>query len=328
MKTLIFDGNHLLFRCLYIGKQNCLDNDWNFIRYLFLNSILSSQKRFKGDEIVIAFDSGTNWRKEIFSEYKANRKGTRDPDINLTSFFEFVNGFAKEELRIFPFKVIKSKYAEGDDIIGALCKELDGEIVIISSDKDFKQLLRLDNVQIYDPIKERLIEVDDPERFLLIQTIMGDKADNVPDINATKIYSDEFKNFAFNLTSGKSLDSLSRKDKLKIEKEFLTCHGIENMAKWKTGRIGEKTAEKIIDGNHKKLKLNDVLESPRFKFNKILIDLTMIPQELTRVICNKYKSQKVTFNEESIIIYLREHLMKEFQKEFHILRTFFEILGK
>ena len=87
---------------------------------------------------------------------------------------------------------------EADDTIAYLTKhtqyDLDGEVVIVSTDKDFLQLVS-DNVKVFSPTKKKMynrqVVFDEfgiwPENLLLYRTLDGDKSDNIPGIRGCGI---------------------------------------------------------------------------------------------------------------------------------------------
>jgi len=62
-----------------------------------------------------------------------------------------------------------------------LSEHIENKIVIISSDRDFKQLISK-RVKLYDPIRKEKLVCEDVNRFLKIKILMGDKSDNIPSI--------------------------------------------------------------------------------------------------------------------------------------------------
>ena len=97
--------------------------DENLIRHMVLNIIRSHVKMFKRDygEIVLCCDSKKYWRKEYFPYYKAKRKATRDAsDLDWQQVFVILNAIREELKKYFPYKVIEIEGAEADDIIGVL----------------------------------------------------------------------------------------------------------------------------------------------------------------------------------------------------------------
>ena len=54
--------------------------------------------------------------------------------------------------------------------------------LIISGDKDFKQLQKYSNVSQYSPIQKVMVVEDNPIRYLHEQIIKGDRSDGIPNI--------------------------------------------------------------------------------------------------------------------------------------------------
>ena len=84
--------------------------------------------------------------EDIFPQYKAGRKKSRESSSHdWDNIFEFLNAFKDEMIEFMPYKVLEVYGAEADDIIAALCGELEfdnGKTLILSGDKDFIQLQR------------------------------------------------------------------------------------------------------------------------------------------------------------------------------------------
>jgi hypothetical protein len=162
--------------------------DENLVRHMILNTIRTYVKKFKdshGPEVVIACDNKQYWRREVFPHYKAGRRKARDSSgHDWASIFECLNTIRQELKENSPYKVIDVEGAEADDIIGALVQKYSGtqKIMILSSDKDFAQLQRFNNVEQFSPILKKYIK----EQFPLVQLkqliIRGDKGDGIPNI--------------------------------------------------------------------------------------------------------------------------------------------------
>ena len=128
----------------------------NLIRHVTLSTLKSYKKKYGKEygELVICCDGRKYWRKEIFEHYKASRKKMRDSsDLDWKLIFDTLSEMREDIAKYFPYRVIHIERAEADDIIAAmtvwcqknqLVKEgLVDEpqpILIMSSDKDFKQL--------------------------------------------------------------------------------------------------------------------------------------------------------------------------------------------
>lgn len=154
----------------------------NIIRHAVLTGVKGMRKKFGRTygEMVIACDGKQYWRKDIFPHYKAGRKAARDKqDLDWTLIFDTISLIREEIAEHFPYRVIHIDKAEADDIIGTLAgwTQTNGlienalfadkqPVMIVSSDGDFKQLHKYDNVKQYNPILKKDVTVDDPAAYL------------------------------------------------------------------------------------------------------------------------------------------------------------------
>jgi DNA polymerase-1 len=137
------------------------------------------------DTIIVASESGSNFRETLYAEYK----GTRDrmPD-NLRSQIDGVFDF----FRLTGIPVLVREGYEADDIIGSIAHDPDGydEVIIISSDKDLCQFVKDGRVRIYDAMKQKNLRRTDviekfgvpPEQVKDYLAIVWDSSDNIPGI--------------------------------------------------------------------------------------------------------------------------------------------------
>jgi ribosomal protein S17E len=222
---ILIDTSHLIMRNLFMNIYEIKEN-YNFLYHVVFQNILSFKRDFKASKEnipVYAFDSPNSWRKDFYEKnwrklkdfpivtgYKGQRK--LDETIDWDKVFEIIENIY-ECLKISTdFKAIKIDKVEADDIIYVGVNEFYKKepITIISSDKDFIQLLRFDNVKLYDPIKKKYREFEDPEYYLKKQIIIGDKVDNIPAI----------KKRVGEKTAEKWLDSGTFEEDLKTNKEL------------------------------------------------------------------------------------------------------------
>lgn len=164
----------------------------------FLGYLASVADRVVPKKIVIVWEGGGSSRKrEIFSEYKAHRKPERLNRYHLGDIPDTVDNRNWQIRTIIalaknlPVVQIYVENCEADDVIGYICryKFPDDRKVVLSSDKDFYQLLN-DKVRIYNPSSKRFVhEVDVLERFqisaqnfCIAKAICGDASDNVPGV--------------------------------------------------------------------------------------------------------------------------------------------------
>lgn len=186
------DESNLVFMCWSIAKSQLkkengddyeiTEKDVPFFYHVFLRKIYGILSVYKNVIFCCEGKNSTGWRKSLFPGYKANRV-KRDDDseyILLKTLFPKIESL----LNLFHCKVISVDNCEGDDVIYALSKkycELGEEVLIISSDGDFKQILNLyDNVKLYTPMFKRYVEAN--PNILMEKAIIGDSSDGISGI--------------------------------------------------------------------------------------------------------------------------------------------------
>jgi hypothetical protein len=172
-----------------IAMGQAKSDDENLIRHMILNSIRMYRQKFKdyGDMVIVA-DGGGNWRKEAYPEYKGKRSKNRDESkIDWDEAFRIINMVLDELKENFPYKVIHQWGCEADDSIAIITKWTQEfgnyeKVMIVSADKDFKQLQMYDNVQQYSPMLKKFVVEKDPRAFQLEHFLTGDAGDGVPNV--------------------------------------------------------------------------------------------------------------------------------------------------
>jgi 5'-3' exonuclease len=184
---LLIDLNQVLISNIMqqINSDPKMKIEENLVRHIVLNSLRSYSKQFKSKygEIVICCDNKKYWRRDVFPFYKVHRKRDREKsDLDWNAIFESLNKIRDELKQYFPHKVIEVEGAEADDIIAVLTTRfaLHEDVLILSSDKDFVQLQKYDNVQQYSPILKRFIKTDNPQMYIKEHIIKGDRGDGIP----------------------------------------------------------------------------------------------------------------------------------------------------
>jgi len=260
--TIILDFSGLFWASYFVYKKHIdkSDDSVNFLVFLVLNNIISVRNKFPNyKNVVIAIDSGS-WRKDVFKYYKAQRRLKRsEKPEEFQLLYERLDNIIEELKANLPFKFISVKKAEADDVIGVLTEYLINEkgfenILIISRDRDFKQLLKFEQVKLYDPIDNKMIEEDNPELYLINHIINGDKGDGIPNV-----FSEDNV-----FLSGKRQKAFTKK-----KKEELLEKGLDQF---------------IID--------NGVVQN--YNRNRKLIELSMenIPSEIVEKIIKAYEEYK------------------------------------
>lgn len=164
----------------------------------FLRSLGYIIKLVRPTRVIVVFDgqgSSTN-KRYIYPEYKANRGINR-----VTNWESFESQQEESEaitsqlirlifyLKALPVDLISVDKIEADDVIGYITGQLDGEMTIVSSDKDYLQLVS-DKITVYSPTKKKFYDQElvlkeynvTPQNFLTQKILLGDDGDNVPGV--------------------------------------------------------------------------------------------------------------------------------------------------
>ena len=155
---------------LHMTKKTKPEED--MVRHMILNSLRMYRMKFCDEygELVLCYDSKHYWRRDYYPEYKHSRKKGRETSSNdWDAIFEVLNAIKAELKEFFPYKHLEVYGAEADDIIAALCGELEfdnGKTLILSGDKDFIQLQKFRNVTQYSPITKKFVNGVDPDTYL------------------------------------------------------------------------------------------------------------------------------------------------------------------
>lgn len=155
--------------------------------YGFTNMLLKMINSHKVDYIAVVFDAGRKtFRNEIYPQYKANRPPAPD---DLIPQFPLV----REAATALNIVTIEMEGYEADDIIATYAshaRKQGCKLTIVSSDKDLMQLIGDDGVQMYDPMKNKIIGIPEviekfgvtPDKVLDVLSLMGDSSDNIPGV--------------------------------------------------------------------------------------------------------------------------------------------------
>jgi len=176
-----------------INGRNKVELNEDLVRHMVLNSLRGHNKKFRKEygEMVIACDSKNVWRREIFPNYKAGRKATREKsEHDWDAIFSMLHTI-KDEIRSFlPYKVIELETAEADDIIAVLVRRQQRivgpnhakKVLILSGDKDFIQLHN-ENVRQYNPVLSKFVgKGENPSIYIKEHILKGDRSDGVPNV--------------------------------------------------------------------------------------------------------------------------------------------------
>lgn len=252
----------------------------NLIRHVTLSTLKSYKKKYGKEygELVICCDGRKYWRREFFPNYKANRKKARDnSDLDWTLIFDTLSMIRDEIKQNFPYKVLHLERAEADDIVAVLAKwsqtngliqqglvEEPQKILVVSSDGDFIQLQKYDNITQWSPIQKKYVKATRKELHeKTITHIVKAGDDGIPNILSN---DDVFlKGERQKPVSAKRLQEF-------IENGFIACKNEEERRNW-----------------HR---------------NQTLVDFDFIPDDVQKEIIDTYVNYKTTADKMTIMNYL------------------------
>ena len=179
---LLVDGNNLSYRWLQRPNHDDFKHD-------FVRTIQSLAKSYEAKKTIVCFDFGKSYyRKELYDEYKQNRKKAEVSDEDKQRFENFFN-VLNDLPDYVEDTVLKFRGVEADDILTYLAihesKKYD-HTWIVSSDRDLYQLMN-DDISIFNIFSRKEITKESlkedfnlsPELYLLSRIIEGDKGDNI-----------------------------------------------------------------------------------------------------------------------------------------------------
>lgn len=192
ISNIIVDGHNMAFRALYApGTQDLADSKGRptGALYAFLRSLGALRKRFHDAVFFVCWDGSSQRRKALYPEYKANRKAHQPVEFDQVAYL-------REKL--LPQLGIVQAYnpqEEADDVIGTMVRGPleDHRNVIVSTDRDFLQLVSRNTVLLVPSVggrKEIMFDPDlveheyqvPPEKMVCFRALVGDSSDNLPGV--------------------------------------------------------------------------------------------------------------------------------------------------
>ena len=176
-RTLIIDGDILIYKvACQVEQATDWGNDlWTLHADMaeattkLADTITYYELTLLAKHIVIALGSKDSFRKEISSDYKANRTKLRKPVI-----YAPLRKWVEENYKCY----VKPKL-EGDDVVGILATAdiIKGDKCVLSSDKDLKTI----PTQHWFLGDDDYTEINEEEANYnhMMQTLTGDQVDNI-----------------------------------------------------------------------------------------------------------------------------------------------------
>lgn len=288
-KSLVFDIPNIAFEVAAVNKPN--DKNKNFgtddatLSGLCMHILFSRVQKFfrqhNPDYIVFAFENRNNWRKAWTASEdcisKRPYKGNRVYDSSMEYYFKMLDAFKETCTHHTSIICLSAEGLEGDDMIAGYCQlyaNNDHEVIVLSGDKDFIQLLKNPNVTLINQRDGKLrnqpgdkLYWDDLDFFMFEKCMRGDKKDNV-----------------FSAKPGVRTTQLQKA--FKDEYEHL--------------KLMNETWDAEVGGKIVTYKVGDLYEE-----NKILLDLTKQPEEIRQYMFEHIKNEVNNLGKYSNFHFLR-----------------------
>lgn len=186
-KIYLIDISSLFFRAFYaIRPLNTPSGVPVNAIYGLLSMMIKLFKSERPDYMVVCYDrKEPSFRKEIFNDYKANRSEMPEELVAQIPYM-------KKMIDFLGIPALEVPRYEADDLIGTLTKMASDkkmEVVIVSGDKDFAQLIK-PGVIMFDTMKDTKIDEKGvlekwgvhADQFCDYLAIVGDSSDNIPGV--------------------------------------------------------------------------------------------------------------------------------------------------
>lgn len=246
----------------------------------------------KPTTIVLCFDSKSNWRKKYTQSSKAitNKVYKQNRSKKLSNTEKAIKKYLDEKIeelaealqkntKLF---VLHKDGIEGDDFVGGVCQiygdQNNVRLKLVSSDKDYMQLLRYSNVEIVNPLKNgkpRSLKDfnNDPDLYVFEKCIRGDGKDNVR-------------------------SSYPRLLRTKLVEAFYDSYKRENIMEHEFEEtIYDEVKDKYVN---KTFKVRDLFEE-----NRMLLDLENQPEKVKEEIFEEIEREMLSKKKLSIPYFVR-----------------------
>lgn len=198
-RLFLIDGYALIYRAFFAlisrplrtARGENTSAAWGVVNFL-----LRLRQKYQPEYLAWIHDAGDSFRSEIFPEYKSTREKL---DQELQAEFDRSVERIEQLLAAFRVPVVAVPGYEADDVIGTLARlgvEQGYQVVIVSGDKDFYQLIR-PGVALLNPGRGGPAAVDEqwvdeangaerlgvpPSQVVDYLALVGDSSDNVPGV--------------------------------------------------------------------------------------------------------------------------------------------------
>ena len=226
------------------------------VRHSILNTVRAFNVKFREEfgEMILCADAADPWRRDIFPNYKHQRRlGRVESQIDWDGLFKIMSEIREEFINKLPYKVLHVDKCEADDIIATLVAQRTEDKYLIISGD--KDFIQLQHY-------------GDVYQFSpLLKSFIGEQEDATVFLREQIIKGDRSDGVP-NILSDDDIFLRDERQRPINKKRLEEWSNVDNIP------LGSET-RKYYDRNKK------------------LIDLSMIPKDISESIINRYKNYKV-----------------------------------
>ena len=309
----LIDGSGYIFRAYYAlppltrksdGLPTGAVSGFCSMLYKLLEDAKSADNEDKPTHFAVVFDAARkNFRNDIYVDYKANRGEAPEDLIPQFEYF-------RKSVEAFNLPSIEMLNYEADDLIATYTDQIlkkGAKVTIVSSDKDFMQLFKK-NVRIFDPIKNKILNLDDvknkfgvePNMIIDVQALVGDPSDNVPGVPGIGVKTaaelinhyktlENLLNKVEEIKQNKKRESIIlNKEKAILSKKLVTLkHDVPVKNTLESFRLKNINKEKLYSFL-REMEFNRLLSNVISSYGEPQINLKILPEKKVKIDTKKY----------------------------------------
>ena len=309
----LIDGSGYIFRAYYAlppltrksdGLPTGAVSGFCSMLYKLLEDAKSADHEDKPTHFAVVFDAARkNFRNDIYVDYKANRGEAPEDLIPQFEYF-------RKSVEAFNLSFIEMLNYEADDLIATYTDQIlkrGAKVTIVSSDKDLMQLFKK-NVRIFDPIKNKILNLDDvknkfgvePNMIIDVQALAGDPSDNVPGVPGIGVKTaaelinhyktlENLLNKVEEIKQNKKRESLIlNKEKAILSKKLVTLkHDVPVKNTLESFRLKNINKEKLYSFL-REMEFNRLLSNVISSYGEPQINLKILPEKKVKIDTKKY----------------------------------------
>ena len=309
----LIDGSGYIFRAYYAlppltrksdGLPTGAVSGFCSMLYKLLEDTKSADNEDKPTHFAVVFDAARkNFRNDIYVDYKANRGEAPEDLIPQFEYF-------RKSVEAFNLPSIEMLNYEADDLIATYTDQIlkkGAKVTIVSSDKDFMQLFKK-NVRIFDPIKNKILNLDDvknkfgvePNMIIDVQALVGDPSDNVPGVPGIGVKTaaelinhyktlENLLNKVEEIKQNKKRESIIlNKEKAILSKKLVTLkHDVPVKNTLESFRLKNINKEKLYSFL-REMEFNRLLSNVISSYGEPQINLKILPEKKVKIDTKKY----------------------------------------